>query len=335
MFRRSPHPFLKSAERAVGGGGAPAATSADSIPQSAAGSDPPSAHPMDARPGSLLDDQDDSLIGQSREASSEQSSRGTRTSDGQQSTGDRAYFEPDFDPSTLEEPLQGVYTRMRAALDERLSGIPDVDTLSLLNRKAQGFDQLVHDQGFQQWAQSRMDGGEGGGTPSVGQKAASEVEDTNLLEGLDEDVQKGVVDLIQRKVDEAVSSRVNPVAEAFYNREAEMTLEKLQEQVGEDTFQRLAPRMQLYMESISGLDAGNALKLARADELEAQVAQNGQQTVEEKFHANMEGDGSFGTEPTQTQKVGTARDAISLAIDQVRSGRGWDPTKLPPGYRGE
>lgn len=320
------HPFMK-AEPNPAGGTDVSAGNPDSVPQSTSG-DAPAAHPMDARPANPLSEEETDL-GQSLRAGTEEKSGGKDDSAGEQTT----FFQEGFDPATLEAPLQGKYKEMEAAFTERMSQIPDAETLGLIGTKSQAFDRLVQMPEFQQWAE-RMTGEEGQAT--VGQEAAAEAAGSSLLEGLDEDVQSGIVKLIEQRVNQEIAARVTPISDAYFSDKAEQTITSLKTTHGEETIARLAPMMHTLMESKEGLDVNDAFKLARFDELQAQLAQQKQTTTTEKFHANMEGDGATGTTVADT-KVKSAGDAVNLALDMIRQGdpRAFDPTRLPPGYRGE
>lgn len=320
-------PFLKADTGAAGGTGVPAATAAEQAPIAhTSGSSDAFPHPLDARARDIMDDSEDESLEQAFAKQSERSSRGNEETSEQRPS----MFEEGFDPTTLEEPLQGKYSEMEAAFQERMSQLPDAEVMQSLGMKANAFDRLVQMPEFQSWAEGMT-----GSEPSPGRQAAAEASE-NLLDGLDEDVQTAIADLIQRRVDEAITDRVAPLSDAFYADKAEATISQLREQVGAETFERLAPQMQMLMEGNENLDLEDALKLAQYDEMKAQLARRTQETVRDKFQANMEGDGSTGTMPS-TRKIKDARSAAELAFEMVSSRHpgAFDPTVLPPGYRGE
>lgn len=323
-MRFNSHPFLKAAETGTGGTSAPAVGGPDSAPYSRVGHVSDAKHPMDARAASVLDDRDDDLAAAAGKATA------TETPAKETAAAQKvSFFEKGFDPSGLDAKGQAMYKEMETALNTRLSQLPDSDTLQTLSQQSAAFQRLLQMPEFVKWAESYTGGKE---EPSVGGTAAGEA--ANLLEGLDEDVQKGIRQLIQNTVDQEVAARVSPVADAFYAREADSTISALKQEVGADVFDRLAPSVQRIMELNEGLDVQKAFRLAHYDELVKMVAQREQKVAESKFHANMEDDGSTGTEAA-TRKVNSARDAVELALDMVKRGdpRAFDPLSLPPGYR--
>jgi hypothetical protein len=283
---------------------------------------------MDARPGSVLDDDTDQDLGTALAKGSEEDSGGTEKS-AEQST---SFFDKDFDPSTLEAPLQGQYKQMEAAFNERMSQLPDSEVMQSIGMKSQAFDRLVAMPQFQKWAEGMT-----GSEPSAGRKAAAEVDDQTFLEGLDPDVQEGIRNLVQRSVDEAVTSKVTPLSDAFFSQQADATIDAIKEVHGEETFNRLVPQMTHLMEVTDGLDLEGAFKMARFDELNAELEKRQQQVIREKNDANMLGDGSFETQPSALPKVKNAMDAIRLGMKMVGENhpQAFDPMSLPPGYRGE
>ncbi len=324
------HPFLKAGEGPAGGVGVPAVGGPDSVPVAQHGQSSDAAHPMDSRPASVLNEESDDLGASFMDQdSSSQTPRGNEAASEQQPS---SFFDEGFDVNTLEEPLQGKYKEMESAYSDRMAQLPDSEVLGLIGTKSDAFDRLVAMPEFQEWAESQT-GSEAEATP--GSQAAAD--SANLLEGLDEDMQQALTTLVQQRVDAAVAERVTPVADAFYAKEAESTLSGLREQHGAETFDRLAPQMQALMESVDGLDVNQAFMLARFPEMQAAAARQVRQTTEQKFHANMEGDGSIGTEPEMSRSVKSPADAVNLALKMVRSGHpdAFDPTRLPPGYRGE
>ncbi len=323
-------PMLNPDTDAGGDVSVPAAGGPDGAPLSQAGAaSSATEHPMDARPGSILEDDSVQGDGTVLTKGSDKDSGGNES----ESEQPPSMFDEGFDPSTLEAPLQGKYSEMQAALSERMSALPDAEVMQTVGMKSNAFDRLVQMPEFQKWAEGMTDSG----PSTVGGEAAVAAADENLLEGLDEDVQEGIGNLIQKKVDEAVASRVTPLSDAYYADKADSTISDLKEQYGAETFERLADTMSTHMEAKEGVTIEDAFKLARFDELQAQVAAQKQTTIQSKVQANMEGDGSFSTEPSARPKVRDAKEATRLAFEMVAGQHpdAFDPLSLPPGYRGE
>lgn len=324
LWPNNSYPFLKPDSREGGGLGTPPAVDPNAVPQANVGSKP-SSHPMDSEPGSVLDDGDESLLGDVGRGSGEDTPRGKESSSARTS-----FFDDEFDSSALEAPLRGQYEKMKAEFESRTSGLPDRDALEAFTQKSQAFDKLVMMPEFQEWA-AKMTGEEA--PRSAGQKAAAEA-GLEALDSLDEETRNAIGTYIQQTVDKHVSEKVTPLSEAFYAREADASLAKIKQAYGEDTFSRLADRAADLMERTSGLTADQAFQLAHYDELKSQRAQDSQRETQDKFLANMEGQGSFGTEPAASQAT-DARSAIEQALEAVKAGRGFNPRSLPEGYRGE
>ena len=304
-------------------GAAPAAGNPDSLPQARSGDASAPRHPMDARPADITDDEADNFA----EALAKGS--GKTSGDKEASSGQRpSMFDEGFDVNTLEPSLREPYSRMKEALDRRFSSIPDADTMGVLGSKAQAFDQLVRMPAFQEWAESQT--GEKTEPGTVGGTAAQGAED--LLSGLDDDVRVGIEQHIQRAVDQAVAQHVTPLADSYFAREADTQLSAIKQQYGEDTFHRLVPTAERMMQTVDGLMAEEAFKLAHYDVLKQQIAATAQRTIQRKAEATMEtGDeGSADTVPT-TQRIRTPGDAVKLALEQFARGEAWDPrTDLTP-----
>lgn len=323
-----PHPFLKDADSGAGGIGVPAAGSPQQVPVSSPGASP-SGHPMDARPGSITDDESDNLADSLARGPGDQTPRGKESPPGQTPS----LFDEGFDPSTLEAPLQGPYKQMQAEFHRRLQSLPTADTMDTLNQQASAFQRLVEMPEFQTWASQMVDGESP--EPTAGQQAADGAESIPGLSDLPEEMVEGIQNLIQNAVDKQVMERVNPIADQVYAREASATIDSLKEKFGAEDFEQHAPTIARLMEVTEGLDVTDAFKIAKFDELmsEQQAAEGA--TVRQKLGAVMEGDGSLGTEPAAARKVASAADATKLAIEmfQRRDPNMFDPTSLPPGYR--
>ena len=304
-------------------GVAPAAGNPDAMPQAGAVTPDKLRHPMDARPASITDP-DEENFAESFAKGSDNSPRDKGDSSEQRPS----LFDEGFDVNALEPSLREPYSRMKEALDRRLSSVPDSDAMGALGAKAQAFDQLVRMPAFQEWASGQT--GEVAEPSTDGGHAAQGAED--LLSGLDEDVRVGVEQYIQSAVDRAVAQHVTPLADSYFAREADTQLASIKSQYGEETFNRLVPTAERMMQSVDGLMAEEAFKLAHYDILKQQIAANAQKTIQRKAFATMEtGDeGSANTSPAR-RTIRSPRDAFELALEQVGRGEGWDPrTDLTP-----